>query len=146
MDDPDHSASQDQLDLIEFVTRIAVAWLDNPSHQISADEVPILIERIHDGLAGVQLASDVAGGPPTEHIPAVTIRKSLASKDHILSMIDGKPYKALRRHLAAHGLTPEEYRTRYRLSPTYPMVAESHSATRRQLAERIGLGTMRKKH
>ncbi len=28
-------------------------------------------------------------------------------------MIDGKPYKTLRRHLSTHGLTPEEYRARY---------------------------------
>ena len=35
--------------------------------------------------------------PAAEHTPAVTVRKSLASKDHIISMIDGKPYKTLRR-------------------------------------------------
>src|SRR3546814_4700882 len=44
--------------------------------------------------------------------PAVSVRKSLASKDHIISMIDGKPYKTLRRHLSTHGLTPEDYRKR----------------------------------
>jgi predicted transcriptional regulator len=39
--------------------------------------------------------------------PAASVRKSLANQDHILSLIDGKPYKTLRRHLAGHGLTPE---------------------------------------
>ena len=29
-----------------------------------------------------------------------------ARKDHIISMIDGKQYKVLRRHLSGHGLTP----------------------------------------
>jgi predicted transcriptional regulator len=73
--------------------------------------------------------------------PAVSVRKSLASKDHILSMIDGKPYKTLRRHLTTHGLTPEEYRSRYKLKPDYPMVAEAYSEQRRAMAKKIGLGS-----
>ena len=77
---------------------------------------------------------------PVEYTPAVTARKSLASKDHIISMIDGKPYKTLRRHLATHGMTPAEYRERYGLKPDYPMVAENYSESRRAMAKKIGLG------
>ncbi len=75
-----------------------------------------------------------------EYTPAVTARKSLASKDHIVSMIDGKQYKTLRRHLGTHGLTAEQYRERYNLKPDYPMVAENYSAARRAMAHKIGLG------
>jgi predicted transcriptional regulator len=32
-------------------------------------------------------------------------------------MIDGKPYKTLKRHLSTHGLTPQQYRERYGLRP-----------------------------
>ena len=70
----------------------------------------------------------------------VSARKSLRSRDHIISMIDGKPYKTLKRHLSGHGLTPEQYRERYKLPVSYPMVAESYSAARREMAKRIGLG------
>ena len=55
-------------------------------------------------------------------------------------MIDGKPYKTLRRHLSTHGLTPEQYRERYNLKPDYPMVSPSYSETRRAMAKKIGLG------
>jgi predicted transcriptional regulator len=55
-------------------------------------------------------------------------------------MIDGKPYKTLRRHLSTNGLTPEEYRARYNLKPDYPMVAPSYSEARRAMAHKIGLG------
>ena len=55
-------------------------------------------------------------------------------------MIDGKPYKTLRRHLAGHGLTPEQYRERYGLKSDYPMVAENYSEARRAMAKTIGLG------
>jgi predicted transcriptional regulator len=134
---------------VEFVTQVAVAWLNNPSHQIAVDEVPTLLDRIYEGLAAhqtrVRQGDRTARATDPEHIPAVTIEESLASKDHILSTIDGKPYRALRRHVAAYGLTPQEYRQRYRQHPTYPMVAENHSATRRALARRIGIGTTRKK-
>jgi predicted transcriptional regulator len=41
------------------------------------------------------------------------VRKSLASPEFIISMIDGKPYRVLRRHLTTHGLSPDEYRARY---------------------------------
>jgi len=85
-----------------------------------------------------------AGAPQlqaqTEHAPAVSIRKSLASDDHVISLIDGKPYKTLKRHLSSHGLTPEQYRERYKLPKTYPLVARSYSQARRAVAERLGLG------
>ena len=63
--------------------------------------------------------------------PAISVRKSLASADFILSLIDGKPYKTLKRHLAQHGLTPEQYRERYKLPKSYPMVAPAYSEARR---------------
>ena len=78
--------------------------------------------------------------PAQEYIPAVTARKSLASPDHIISMIDGKPYKTLRRHLATNGMTPAEYRGRYGLKADYPMVAPTYSDARRTMAKSIGLG------
>lgn len=66
--------------------------------------------------------------------------KSLASNAWIISMIDSKPYRALKRHLSTNGLTPAEYRQRYGLKPDYPMVAPAYSEARRATAKRIGLG------
>jgi predicted transcriptional regulator len=71
---------------------------------------------------------------------AVTARKSLANPAHIISMIDGKPYKTLTRHLSTNGLTPAQYRERYGLKPDYPMTAPAYSEQRRQMAKKIGLG------
>ncbi|WIW90467.1 MucR family transcriptional regulator (plasmid) [Sphingobium sp. V4] len=73
-------------------------------------------------------------------MPAVSVRKSLSSPDHILSLIDGKPYKTLKRHLASHDLTPEQYRERYKLPKDYPLVAASYSDARRAVAQKLGLG------
>lgn len=82
--------------------------------------------------------SEVASQP--EYKPAVTVEQSIASPDHILSLIDGKPYKALKRHLSAHNLTPAQYRERYKLPADYPMVAPGYSAARREVALKLGLG------
>ena len=127
---------------VELATELTIAWLGNPNTRTSSEEVPAFLHKMHETvsslLGSAPQTADVE--TPTEYVPAVSVRKSLASKDHIVSMIDGKPYKTLRRHLATHGLTPEEYRERYGLKPDYPMVAESYSESRRAMAKKIGLG------
>jgi predicted transcriptional regulator len=111
-------------------------------NNIRADDVPGFITATHAAIAalGVVLADVAPTEVESKHTPMVSPQKSLSSKDHIVSMIDGKPYKTLKRHLSGHGLTPEQYRERYKLPATYPMVAESYSAARRDMAKRIGLG------
>lgn len=127
---------------IELATELTVAWLGNPNTRATNDDVPAFLYRMHAAIG--ELASPAPQtneeAPQQEYTPAVTARKSLASKDHIISMIDGKPYRTLRRHLSKHGLSPDEYRQRYGLKADYPMVAESYSEARRAMAKTIGLG------
>ena len=53
----------------------------------------------------------------------------------------GKQFKSLKRHLMSHhGLTPDEYRSRWNLKPDYPMVAPAYAERRSKLAKEIGLG------
>ncbi|RZL60154.1 MAG: transcriptional regulator [Sphingomonas sp.] len=130
------------LNAVELATELTIAWLGNPNTRTSADEVPAFLGKMHDTVSALLGASGAApeAQPATEYTAAVSSRKSLASKDHIISMIDGKPYKTLRRHLATHGMTPAEYRERYGLKADYPMVAENYSESRRAMAKKIGLG------
>ncbi len=131
-----------ELNAVELATELTIAWLGNPNTRSSADDVPAFLGRMHETVTAL-LGSGTEAAPvetATEYTPAVTARKSLASKDHIISMIDGKSYKTLRRHLATHGMTPAEYRERYGLKPDYPMVAENYSESRRAMAKKIGLG------
>lgn len=130
---------------VELATELTIAWLSNPNTRANANEVPDFLRVVHDAIAGLmQSEPNIDEGPAeAEHVPAVTVRKSLGSKDHILSLIDGKPHKTLRRHLSRHGLTPDDYRERYGLKPDYPMVAPAYAETRRELANKIGLGRKR---
>ncbi|HZF93874.1 MAG TPA: MucR family transcriptional regulator [Allosphingosinicella sp.] len=135
------------LNPVELATELTIAWLGNQNNRISAEEVPQFLRTMH------QTVTELASGTSTTETssdertqeesftPAVTARKSLASRDHIISMIDGKPYKSLKRHLSRHGLTPDQYRQRYGLKTDYPMVAPSYSEVRRDMAKKIGLGS-----
>lgn len=140
-------SDENSLNAVELATELTIAWLGNQNNRVSAEDVPAFLRTMHatvTELAGGSSAPAEAAeeaAPEQEFTPAVTVRKSLGSKDHIISMIDGKPYKTLKRHLSGHGLTPEQYRQRYNLKPDYPMVAENYSAARREMAHRIGLGS-----
>ena len=130
------------LNAVELAVELTIAWLGNPNTRSNADDVPAFMGRMHDTVRGLMGsdAPDATAEPSQDYVGKVTARKSLSSKDHIVSMIDGKPYKTLRRHLKTHGLTPDQYRERYNLKSDYPMVAENYSESRRAMAKQIGLG------
>ena len=126
---------------VELATELTIAWLGNPNTRTSADDVPAFLKSMHEAVSKLADPATEEPAPSTqEYTPAVTARKSLASPDHIISMIDGKPYKTLRRHLATNGLSPEQYRERFNLKSDYPMVASTYSEARGALAKSIGLG------
>ncbi|MAM83051.1 MAG: transcriptional regulator [Acidobacteria bacterium] len=101
------------------------------------EDIPIigeaLLEFARKGMSGDDIQAAIARR-------AVTIEESLESEDHIISMIDGKPYKVLKRHLRAHDLTPDQYRRRFALPSDYPMVATNYSQKRSGMARKAGLG------
>lgn len=127
---------------VELATELTMAWLSNPNTRTSAEDVPAFLKSMHDAVIGLSTAPTeaIAVEAAPEFTAAVTARKSLANPEFIISMIDGKPYKTLTRHLSTHGLTPAEYRARYGLKADYPMTAPSYSARRRDMAKQIGLG------
>ena len=127
---------------VELATELTIAWLSNPNTRAQAEDIPAFLRSMHGAVVGLGegQTEQPQAEPELKHEPAVTVRKSLSSPDHIISLIDGKPYKTLRRHLSRHGLTPEQYRERYNLKADYPMVAPAYAETRRDLAKKIGLG------
>ena len=73
--------------------------------------------------------------------PAVSIRKSV-TPEYLICLEDGKKFKSLKRHLGTHGLTPDQYRAKWKLPADYPVVAQNYAATRSALAKAIGLGQL----
>lgn len=130
---------------VALATELTIAWLGNVHNRVLADDVPAFLQAIHSTMEqlrdGTQRASknDTEADAGKVYTPAISARRSLVSPDHIVSMIDGKAYRSLDRHLAANGLTPDEYRTRYKLKADYPMVAPSFAEARRARAQQMGL-------
>ena len=61
--------------------------------------------------------------------------------DHLICMEDGLSMKMLKRHLlTVHGMTPDEYRAKWGLPESYPMVATEYAKLRSSLALQSGLG------
>ncbi len=113
------------------------------NNPVPAAELPALIVRVHGAISGLVAGTPTAAGAApqveVEKPSATQIRKSVRH-DGIVSFIDGKLYKTLKRHLASHGLDPRSYRDSYGLPTDYPMVAPGYAEQRSALAKAIGLG------
>lgn len=121
-------------DLLSLTTQIVSAHVSN--HNVRSDQLPILIRSVHGALSMTDQA--VTDSPKAE--PAVSTMKSVFP-DHLVCLDCGKGFRTLKRHLRSdHGMTPQEYRTKWELPPTYPVTAPGYAAQRSQLAKKSGLG------
>ncbi len=134
------SSTTSPANYIELAADIVSAFVSNNS--VPANELPALISSVHEALQNVtKPAQTQAAEKPT---PAVPVKKSI-TPEAIISLIDGKPYKSLKRHLTGKGLTPEQYREQFGLPRDYPMVAPAYAQRRSELARSMGLGQQRRK-
>ena len=126
-----------QLEYIERTVDVVAAYVSNNS--VPTAELPTLIASVHEAL------NKVASGPVAQTSEAfekpspAQVRKSIRP-DGLVSFIDGKSYKTLKRHLTKHGLDPHTYRERYGLPADYPTTSANYSAQRSALAKSLGLG------
>jgi predicted transcriptional regulator len=116
-------------------------------NMVTPVQLQALIQDVYGALKGLSTlsvqdaqAETVAATKPT----AAQIRKSI-TPEAIVSFIDGKPYKMLKRHLTNQGFTPDTYRSTFGLPADYPITASNYSAARSKLAKNIGLGAMGRK-
>ncbi|GJD88593.1 Transcriptional regulatory protein ros [Methylobacterium hispanicum] len=126
-------------DIVVLTGDIVSAYVSNNS--VPAAELGGLIAGVHAALLRLSGAAPAAAEveAPVEKPSPAQIRKSVTDEG-LISFIDGKTYKTLKRHLTTHGLDPRAYRQRYGLPDDYPMVAPAYAAQRSALAKQIGLG------
>ena len=121
--------------LITLTSDIVSAHVSNNS--VAVHDLPVLIQSVYQALATVGEPAPVI---EEQLVPAVSARASV-KPDFVTCMECGFKGKMLKRHLMTdHGLTPQEYRTRWNLSSDHPMVAPNYAAQRAELAKSIGLG------
>lgn len=126
--------------LIELTADVVAAYVSN--NPVPAADLPALIADIHAALGRV--GGTVEQVPVEKQKPAVNPKRSVHD-EYIVCLEDGKKFKSLKRHLMTHyGMTPDQYREKWGLDPSYPMVAPNYAAARSQLAKKMGLGRKRK--
>ncbi|WP_343611950.1 MucR family transcriptional regulator [Novosphingobium sp.] len=125
-------------EFIALAGEITIAWLQNTNVHAGGQDVPAFLKSVHTAIAELTTQAPVEL-EASSYEPAAPIRSSV-KPGYLVSLIDGKKYRTLKRHLSAHGLTPDEYRARYGLKSDYPMVAAEFATLRRDIASRIRRG------
>ncbi|UXN59084.1 MucR family transcriptional regulator [Phyllobacterium zundukense] len=124
--------------LIDLTARLVAAYVSN--NAVRAADLPMLLNTVHAALSGATIGNEETAIPLPSPVPAVNPKNSV-TPDYIICLEDGKKFKSLKRHLkTSFDLTPEEYRKRWNLDPSYPMVAPNYAETRSRLARTMGLG------
>lgn len=111
--------------IINLTTSIVSAYVKN--NQIDSEQLSDVINSVHNSLTRL---SGAATESANKLKPAVPIKRSV-TPEYIVCLEDGKRFKFLKRHLsAAFGMTPAEYRAKWNLPPTYPMIAPNYASPR----------------
>ena len=124
-----------------LTARIVSAYVS--ANTLDSAELPRLIRQVRDVLDGANRPPEavLVEEPPK---PSPTqIRRSIRP-EALVSFLDGKPYKTLKRHLAGHGMTEVDYRQRFGLPDDYPMTAPEYRERRSAMAKAAGLGRSRR--
>lgn len=130
---------EDQNTLIELTSEIVANYISH--NQVPIEQLPDLIRTVNQTLS--QLGQPQA--PPeaeTARPTSAQVRKSIRPEG-LVSFIDGKPYKTLKRHLSKHGLSVADYKEKFGLPKDYPTTASDYSAKRSEMARSLGLGRQR---
>ena len=125
---------------IELAAGVVAAFVSNNS--VPVGELPALIQAVHTSIKRLAEGPESTTPQVEAKAPAVSIRKSV-TPDYLICLEDGKHFRSLRRHLTVLGLTPEQYREKWRLPADYPMVAPNYAAQRSAMAKSMGLGQTR---
>jgi predicted transcriptional regulator len=128
----------------DLVARIIAAYVSN--NPVSPAELMPLMQSVRDFLGGMDGRRGGRTGEPV-HLPlreprepAVPVDESV-SADYIICLEDGVRCKILKRYLRSrYAMSPEQYRRRWSLPESYPMVAPSVSQARSQAAKKMQLG------
>ncbi|MGH1569629.1 MucR family transcriptional regulator [Methylobacterium sp. P31] len=117
---------------VELAAKILSAYVTR--NIVPVGTLPDLLGEVHRSLTALD-------HPPKQRVERATEAQIRASirPDTLISFEDGKPYKALRRHLTMRGLTPEAYKAKWGLPVDYPLVSATYSARRSKISRQISL-------
>ena len=108
---------------------------------MTEDEITSMIRSLAQNIRGVAEGAT----PAVEGEPVVDPKNAIREKS-VICCECGKSFKVLtKRHLATHGLTPEEYREKHGYKKGTSLVAKSLARDRRKTMQGMKLWEKRKK-
>ncbi|MES2984820.1 MAG: MucR family transcriptional regulator [Pseudomonadota bacterium] len=127
--------------LLAATSQIVSAYIVNrPTEALDIMALTADVYSMLSSLAQGNGASVTTPGSATGRKPVVAVEDSVKA-DYLVCLEDGKRVKMLKRHLkTAYNMSPEQYRARWNLPASYPMVAPNYAKVRSNLAKQIGLG------
>jgi predicted transcriptional regulator len=110
---------------------------------MTEDEITSMVQSVADRLRGVEAHAEGEQAQGKQE-PAVDPKKSIREKS-VICLECGKSFKILsKRHLAQHGLTPQEYKEKWGFKKNQSLVAKALSRQRRKKMQEIQLWKKRK--
>lgn len=112
---------------------------------MTADEIVVAVATIAHGLESIQQGPPAPSEQPT--LGQGVIDPKTAIKENSITCLEcGKRFKILtKKHLATHGLSPEEYRAKYGYKKTQALACKSLARERRKTMQKSKLWERRKK-
>ncbi len=108
---------------------------------MTEEEITTMIRTLENSIRNVSEGT----APPLDTEPAIDPKKAIKEKS-VTCCECGKSFKVLtKRHLATHGLTPEEYKEKYGYKKGTSLVAKSLARERRKTMQGMKLWEKRKK-
>jgi len=129
-------------EILHLASDIVSAYVShNTIHESNLSE---LIKSVFNDLRLVSASASAKYNIDNKE-PAVPIDKSV-TYDYIVCLEDGKKLQMLKRHIRVYyDMSVEDYKMKWGLPPTYPIVAAAYTKRRSEIAKEFGLGKKAKK-
>lgn len=109
---------------------------------MTEEEITSMVKKVAEGIRTINFDGTVAEEPA---VVSVDAKKAIKEKS-VVCLECGKAFKILtKKHIASHGLTPEEYREKWGYKKGTPLVCKSLQRERRKKMKDMKLWEKRTK-
>jgi predicted transcriptional regulator len=111
---------------------------------MTEDEITSMVQSLSQQLKGIMEGSEGQSEEEKPQEPAVDPKKAIREKA-VVCLECGKKFKVLsKKHLAQHGLTPEEYKEKWGYKKNQSLVTKELARQRKQKMQEMQLWKRRK--